>query len=106
MPTPSDTTQIAYGHRLAGSVARRHRPRRPGSDGPKRLAGISAAWFFGANRAGDPAYDPATGVTIDGISGTGVGQPQLRHRVDGISTASLTMLALDADPAIARLARV
>ncbi len=103
MPTPSDTTQIAYGidSRVQSLVAT---ARVSGSDGPKRLAGITAAWFFGANRAGTPAYDPATGVTIDGISGTGV----VNHNSGAESTIHglLTMLALDADPDMARLARV
>ena len=30
----------------------------------------SAAWYFGANPAGEPMYDPATGRTFDGISAT------------------------------------
>jgi len=103
LPTAGDTTQIAYGadSRVQSLVATAEAT---GSAGPRRLAGMTAAWFFGANTAGVPAYDPATGVTIDGISGTGVvnrnsGAESTIHGV-------LTMLALDANPDIARLARV
>ena len=47
--------------RLPAAVAARHRRRRPARHGLRRLAGIVAAWYFGANAAGQPAYDPATG---------------------------------------------
>ena len=57
-------------------------PRRSGKVGLRRLAGMQAAWFFGANASGLPAYDPATGRTIDGISGDGGRQHQLGRRVD------------------------
>lgn len=33
------------------------------------LAGLTGAWFMGANPAGVPMYDPATGRTFDGIDG-------------------------------------
>jgi len=37
-----------------------------GKPGFDQLAGITASWYFGANRAGAAMYDPATGVTFDG----------------------------------------
>jgi hypothetical protein len=51
-----------------------------------------------------PAYDPATGRTIDGISGSGVVNPNsgAESTIHGL----LTMLALDAHPAVAEAARV
>ena len=42
-----------------------------GAAGLATLAGAQAAWYFGANRAGAPAYDPATGVCVDGIAPDG-----------------------------------
>ena len=65
---------------------------------------MQAAWFFGANAAGVPAYDPATGRTIDGISGDGV----VNHNSGAESTIHglLTMLALDANPDVAEAAQV
>jgi len=35
------------------------------------LAGVAASWYFGNNAAAVATYDPATGVTIDGIAGDG-----------------------------------
>ena len=60
----------------------------------------SAAWYFGANPAGQPMYDPATGVTFDGISGSG----QINHNSGAESTIHglLSMIALDEHPAVAR----
>jgi hypothetical protein len=103
LPTRLDQSQIAYGadSRVQSLLATAEAT---GKVGLRRLAGIQAAWFFGANAAGVPAYDPATGRTIDGISGDG-----------GINTNSgaestihglLTMLALDANPDVAATARV
>ena len=79
-PSPADRVQIAYGAGRAGAVAarrrRRHRFRRLRSAGRH----AAAAWFFGANRAGEPMYDPATGVTYDGLQPRH-DQPQQRRRV-------------------------
>lgn len=100
-PTPADTTQIAYGvdSRVQGLVAASDATK---AGGLAALAGAQAAWFFGANPAGVPAYDPATGVCVDGIAGDGT-----VNRNCGAESAihtQLTMLALDAHPAIARAA--
>ena len=46
-----------------------------GGSGISDLAGIAAGWFFGANPAGVPVYDPATGVTNDGVQGDGTVNP-------------------------------
>ena len=82
--------------RLAGAVAARRPGRRPGD----RLAGVVAAWFFGANASGAPTYDPATGVTFDGVAADGT----VNHNSGAESTIHglLTMLALDAHPGVAR----
>ncbi|HET6988846.1 MAG TPA: hypothetical protein VFI00_19625, partial [Kribbella sp.] len=96
LPAPIDRTQIAYGvdARLQGLLA-------VGLRGLKQVAAFVAAWYFGANRAGEAMYDPATGRTYDGISGDGV-----INRNSGAESSihgQLSMIALDADPEIARL---
>ena len=69
-PTPSDRTQIAYGAdaRVQGLLAVGNASRRAGI---RELAGIAAGWFFGQNASGAPVYDPATGVTRDGVQADG-----------------------------------
>ena len=98
LPTRIDTTQIAYGvdSRVQSLIA-------DGSAAGERLAGVTAAWFFGANAGHVPTYDPATGVTFDGVAGDGT----VNHNSGAESTIHglLTMLALDAHPAAARIAR-
>ncbi len=100
-PTPADTTQIAYGvdSRVEGLVAAADAT---GAEGLATLAGAQAAWYFGANPAGVPVYDPATGVCVDGIAGDGT----VNRNCGAESTihTELSMLALDAHPAIARTA--
>ncbi|MCP2635282.1 hypothetical protein K0817_001710 [Microbacterium sp. HD4P20] len=102
-PTPADRVQIAYGadSRVQSLLAVADAT---GSRGFADLAAMQAAWFFGANPAGTPMYDPATGVTFDGI------QPDGTHSNGGINRNSgaestihglLTMLALDARPELA-----
>ena len=102
LPTRLDTTQIAYGvdSRLQSLLATADAT---GSSGAARLAGMVAAWYFGANASGQPAYDPATGRTIDGIAGDGT----VNHNGGAESTIHglLSMLALDAHPAVAEQAR-
>ncbi len=98
MPTRNDRTQIAYGvdSRVQSLLA-------GGSTPGQQLAGVTAAWFFGANAARRPAYDPSTGVTIDGISGDGTVNENsgAESAIHGL----LTMLALDEHPLAARIAR-
>lgn len=98
---PLEKVQIAYGADArvracyeVGRVA--------GREGITRLAGIAAGWFFGANRAGVPTYDSATGVTFDGVEADG----RLNRNSGAESTIHglLTMRVLDAAPALARLA--
>jgi hypothetical protein len=102
LPTRADGSQIAYGvdSRVEGLLATGDATHSPAADD---LAGLTAAWFFGANAAGQPMYDPSTGVTFDGISPDGT----VNHNSGAESTIHglLTMLALDAHPAVARLAR-
>lgn len=100
-PTPADRTQIAYGvdSRVEGLVAASDAT---GAAGLATLAGAQAAWYFGANPAGAPVYDPATGVCVDGINSDG----GVNRNCGAESTihTELSMLALDAHPAIKRLA--
>lgn len=99
-PMPGEA-QIAYGvhGRVAGALAV---ARMTGGEGLVALGGVIAGWFFGANRAGQPVYDPATGVTVDGIETDG----RINRNCGAESTihALLTMLELDACPAAATVA--
>jgi hypothetical protein len=100
-PSPTDRVQIAYGvdSRVQSLLAVADAT---GSAGFEALAGVQAAWFFGANRAGEPIYDPATGVTYDGLQPDGT----INRNSGAESTIHglLTMIALDARPALAERA--
>ena len=102
LPTRGDASQIAYGadSRLQSLV---DTAEVTGRGAARRLAGIVAAWYFGANPAGEPMYHPATGRTFDGISGTG----EINRNSGAESTIHglLSMLVLDERPDVARLAR-
>ena len=102
LPSPSDRTQIAYGvdSRLQSLLAVGEQARAPGF---VDLAGITAAWYFGANPAGEAMYDPSTGRTFDGINGDGV----INRNSGAESTIHglLSMLALDARPSLAAAAQ-
>ena len=67
--------------------------------GVRQLAGIAGAWFFGANPSGKPTYDPATGVTVDGVQPNGTVNPNsgAESTIHGL----LSMLAFDANPDVA-----
>lgn len=93
-PTPGEA-QIAYGvdSRVQGLVATAEAADAPGL---LDVAAIAAAWFFGANPNGAPAYNPATGTAIDGIETDGRINPN--SGAESTIHALLTMLALDADP--------
>ncbi len=96
LPSRVDATQIAYGadSRVQNLLAT--------GGGGSTMAGIVAAWFFGANAAKAPTYDPATGVTFDGVAADGT----INQNSGAESTIHglLTMLALDAHPAVKRIA--
>ncbi len=97
LPTRTDANQIAYGadSRVQSLIA-------TGGAG-NQLAGVVAAWFFGANASGAPTYDPATGVTFDGVAPDGT----VNHNSGAESTIHglLTMLALDGHPGVRRIAQ-
>lgn len=103
LPTRLDQSQIAYGadSRVQSLLATAEAT---GEVGLRQLAGMQAAWFFGANAAGVAAYDPGTGRTIDGISGDGV--VNTNSGAESTIHGLLTMLALDANPDVARAAHV
>ena len=96
LPTPVDRSQIAYGvdARLQALLA----VDRPGT---RHLAAFVAAWYFGANRAGRPMYDAASGRTFDGVSGDGV--VNRNSGAESTIHGQLSMLALDAHRDVARL---
>ncbi len=102
LPTPGDTTQIAYGAD-ARIQALLSVGEASGSRGIRDLAGIAGGWYFGANPSGKPVYDPATGVTNDGVQGDGTINPNsgAESTIHGL----LSMQVLDAHPELARLAR-
>jgi hypothetical protein len=102
MPTRGDTSQIAYGadSRLQSLLATADAT---GKKAARGLAGMVAAWYFGANPAGEPRYDPTTGRTFDGISSAG----EINHNSGAESTIHglLSMIALDEHPSVAAVAR-
>ncbi len=102
LPTPGDTTQIAYGAdaRVQALISVGEAA---GSRGISDLAGIAAGWYFGANPSGTAVYNPATGVTNDGVQGDGTVNPNsgAESTIHGL----LSMQVLDAHPELARLAR-
>ena len=102
LPAPIDGSQIAYGAdaRVESLLAV---ARGTHSTGLRQLAGVAAGWFFGQNPAGAQMYDPATGVTFDGVSPDG--HVNLNSGAESTIHGLLTMEALDAAPAVATLAR-
>ena len=74
-----------------------------GRPGIRQLAGIAAGWFFGQNASGAAVYDPATGVTRDGVSRDGV--VNRNSGAESTIHGLLTMQVLDANPDLAGLAR-
>ncbi len=97
LPAPIERVQIAYGvdSRVQSLLAVADVGNRQVA---RDLAGLEAAWFFGANRAGRPIYDIRTGVTYDGLEADGRINPNsgAESTIHGL----LTMLALDAHPAV------
>ncbi len=102
LPTAVDRTQIAYGidSRVQSLVATADATHQAGA---LRMAGITAAWYFGANAAGVPVYDPATGRTVDGVESSG--KVNLNAGAESTIHGLLSMLALDAHPEVAAIAR-
>lgn len=95
-PVPGEA-QIAYGvdSRIEGLVATAKAADAPGL---LDVAAVAAGWYFGANRSGKPAYNPATGTAIDGIETDGRINPN--SGAESTIHTLLSMLALDADPAL------
>ncbi len=93
-PTPGEA-QIAYGvdSRVEGLVATAKAANAPGL---LDVAAVAAGWYFGANRSGKPAYNPATGTAIDGIETDGRVNPN--SGAESTIHTLLSMLALDANP--------
>ncbi len=102
LPTPIDKTQIAYGAdaRVQALISV---GAASGRRGISELAGIAAGWYFGANPSGKAVYNPATGVTNDGVQGDGTVNPNsgAESTIHGL----LSMQVLDAHPELAALAR-
>lgn len=98
LPTPVDRTQIAYGvdSRLQSLLDVADAAQKPGL---RELAGITAAWYFGANKSGTAVYDPATGVTYDGVQADG--SVNKNSGAESTIHGLLSMIALDANPDVA-----
>ena len=100
-PTASDTSQIAYGtDSLVESLLTT--ADHTGNAGLDALAAVAAGWYFGANPANTPVYNPATGVCVDGISATG--DVNTNCGAESTIHTELSMLALDAHPAVKAIA--
>ncbi len=101
-PSPTERVQIAYGadSRLQNSIALSETT---GSSAYTDLAGLQAAWFFGLNRSGAPVYDPATGVTFDGVQADG--SVNRNSGAESTIHGLLAMIALDDNPAVAERAQ-
>jgi hypothetical protein len=100
-PTPSDTSQIAYGtdslvESLLDTADATH------NQGLDALAAVAAGWYFGANPANTPVYNAASGVCVDGISATG--EVNTNCGAESTIHTELSMLALDAHPAVKAIA--
>ena len=97
-PSPTDRVQIAYGadSRVQSLLALADATE---SSAFADLAGLQAAWFFGANRAGAAMYDPATGVTFDGLQPDG--SVNRNSGAESTIHGLLTAIALDAHPDVA-----
>jgi len=102
LPAPTDLTQIAYGahSRVESALAAAAAGQRPAL---RILAGIAASWFFGNNPAGTPMYDPATGITYDGVDGSG--GVNRNSGAESTIHGLLAMLAMDAAPDAAAVAQ-
>ncbi|MHC9044408.1 hypothetical protein ACYX8G_07500 [Microbacterium saperdae] len=98
-PLPAEA-QIAYG--AHGRVAGALQAAAVGGEGLRALAGLAAGWFFGANTAGIPVYDPATGVTFDGVETDG--RVNRNSGAESTIHGLLTMLLLDAHRDVADIA--
>ena len=101
-PTPIEKTQIAYGadSRLQSLLAVADATR---SSGLKKVAALEASWYFGTNKSGEPTYNPATGVTYDGVQADGT----VNHNSGAESTIHglLSMIALDSHREVAAAAQ-
>ncbi|MEH0110420.1 hypothetical protein V6N00_11970 [Tersicoccus sp. MR15.9] len=99
-PLPAEA-QIAYGvdSRIESLLDTADRTRAAGLD---VLAAAYGAWYFGANKAGVPVYDRATGVCVDGIETDG--RLNRNCGAESVIHTQLSMLALDAHPAVKALA--
>lgn len=100
-PAPGEA-QIAYGAhgRVAAALAAADAG---GGEGLRVLGGLAAGWFFGANPAGVPVYDPATGVTFDGVEADG--RVNRNSGAESTIHGLLAMQLLDARPDVAAVAR-
>jgi len=101
LPAPADRVQIAYGADATLQNLLRTADA-SGSAGFRHLGGIAGAWYFGNNRSGAQMYDPRTGRTFDGLEADG--RVNRNSGAESTIHGLLSMLALDAHPAVKTLA--
>ncbi|MDP9269886.1 MAG: hypothetical protein M3P14_02710 [Chloroflexota bacterium] len=101
LPSLIDRAQIAYGAEATVENLLRTADA-SGLDSFRKVAGLEAAWYFGNNRSGVQMYDPATGVTFDGLEADG--RTNRNSGAESTIMGLLTMLALDARPDVAAAA--
>jgi hypothetical protein len=101
LPAPIDLAQIAYDADATLQNLLRTADA-SGLDAFNKLAAIQAAWYFGNNRSGVQMYDPATGVTFDGLEVDG--RVNVNSGAESTIMGLLSMLALDDHPDVAALA--
>lgn len=70
-PSPEPFPQIAYSAECAVSNLQALY-KATGEEKYSELAGLAGTWFMGANVAGKPVYDAATGRSFDGVDPQGV----------------------------------
>ena len=101
-PTRTDGTQIAYGvdSRVQSLIALAGRSDDGSATGRSARRHRRRLVLRGERVAGSPTYDPATGVTIDGIAADGT--VNRNSGAESTIHGLLTMLALDAHPAVAQ----
>jgi YD repeat-containing protein len=101
LPSIIDRAQIAYGAEATVENLLQMADA-SGLDSFRKLAGLEAAWYFGNNRSGVQMYDPASGVTFDGLEADG--RVNVNSGAESTIMGLLTMLALDARPDVAAAA--
>lgn len=101
LPAPIERAQIAYGADATLQNLLRTADA-TGRESFRQLAGIAGAWYFGNNRSNARMYDRVTGRTFDGLEADG--RVNRNSGAESTIHGLLSMLALDAHPAVKEIA--